>query len=163
MTRPPNDESSSDSCRLTMPPEPLEKTDESNNEEKVLIEQVLLQTQKINSYLSNLLLQIGIPINKHGFQYLREAIRLVLLEPSLQNRLMHGLYPLMAEQYGSSVYCVEHGMRCVIIAAWERGRPDLVEKLLGRSVAIAYDRPTNGEMIALIAEHVRAMLRAGKL
>lgn len=163
MTRLPSDESSSDPCRPTTPPESPERTDESSDEEKALAEQALLKSQKIDCYLSNLFLQIGVPANRNGFQYLREAVRLVLLEPSLQNRLMHGLYPLVAEQCNSSVYCVEHSLRCAIMATWERGRPDLVEKLLGRNVVIAYARPTNGEMIALLAENVRVLLREGKL
>ena len=120
-------------------------------------------SQHIDRYLSNLFLQIGIPANKHGFRFLRESVRLVLMEPDLQHQLMRGLYPQVASRFNTSVYCVEHSMRCAITAAWNRGRPELVEKLLGRGVITPYDKPTNGEMIALVAENVRLLLSEGKL
>ena len=120
-------------------------------------------SQHIDRYLSNLFLQIGIPANKHGFRFLRESVRLVLMEPDLQHQLMRGLYPQVARRFNTSVYCVEHSMRCAITAAWNRGRPELVEKLLGRGVITPYDKPTNGEMIALVAENVRLLLSEGKL
>lgn len=122
-----------------------------------------VHSQNVDRYLSNLFLQIGIPANQHGFRFLRESVRLVLLDPSLQHRLMHGLYPQVAQRFNSSVYCVEHSMRCAITTAWNRGRPELVEKLLGRGVITAYDKPTNGEMIALVAENVRLLISEGKL
>jgi len=118
---------------------------------------------QIDRYLSNLFLQIGIPANKAGYRFLREAVCLVLEEPALQNMLMRGLYPRIAETYHTSVYCVEHSMRCAITAAWSRGRPELAEKLLGRGVMSAYDKPTNGEMIALVAENVRLLLLEKRL
>lgn len=118
---------------------------------------------QIDHYLCNLFLQIGIPANKLGYRFLREAVHLVLQDPSLQNMLMRGLYPRIAERFHTSVYCVEHSMRCAITAAWSRGRPELVEKLLGRGVITAYDKPTNGEMIALVAEKVRMLLLEGQL
>ena len=106
-------------------------------------------------YLTTLFLQLGIPVNKQGYQFLREAVWMVIQDPSLQRKLMHGLYPKIAELHNTSVYCVEHSMRCAITAAWNRGRPELAEKVLGRGVLTSYDKPTNGEMIALIAEHLK--------
>ncbi len=118
---------------------------------------------RVDRYLSNLFLQIGIPAHKLGFRFLREAVRLVLQDPSLQHRLMHGLYPLIAERHHSTVYCVEHSMRVAIKSAWMRGRTDLIEKQLGRGVITDYEKPTNGELIALVAENIRLLIREGKL
>ena len=117
----------------------------------------------IDRYLSSLFLQIGIPANKLGYRFLRESVRLVLFDPSLQHRLMHGLYPQVAERFHTSVYCVEHSMRCAITSAWNRGRPELVEKLLGRGVITPYDKPTNGELIALVAENLRLLISEKRL
>jgi len=118
---------------------------------------------RIDRYLSNLFLQIGIPANKLGFRFLRESVKLVLQDPSLQHRLMHGLYPAVAEYYGTTVYCVEHSIRKAITSAWSRGRMELIERELGRGVITAYEKPTNGELIALVAENVRLLIREGKL
>lgn len=117
----------------------------------------------IDRYLYSLFLQIGIPANKLGYRFLREAVHLVLRDPSLQHRLMRGLYPQIAERFRTSVYCVEHSMRCAITSAWNRGRPELVEKLLGRGVSTSYDKPTNGELIALVAENLRLLISEQRL
>jgi len=109
-------------------------------------------------YMSSLFLQIGIPPNQKGFVFLQKAVQFVVEEPSLQRQLMHGLYPKIAEHFHTTVNCVEHSIRCAITTAWNRGRPDLVEKMLGRGVITAYDKPTNGELIALVAENVRLLL-----
>lgn len=112
----------------------------------------------VDRYLSHLFLQIGIPANRIGFDFLCDAVQFVLEDSSLQHRLMRGLYPRIAQKHHTSVYCVEHSMRCAIAAAWSRGRPEVAEKLLGRGVITAYDRPTNGEFIALVALNIRTFL-----
>ena len=112
----------------------------------------------IDRYLSNLFLQIGIPANQQGFRFLNEAVKMVVQEPMLEHRLMRGLYPRLAEHFHTSVYCIEHGMRCAITTAWNRGRPELAEKFLGRGVMNAYSKPTNGELISLVAENVRLLI-----
>ena len=136
----------------------------ATNESDVLpLESNLQLSNHVDRYLSNLFLQIGIPANQMGYRFLREAVRLVLQNPSLQHRLMRGLYPKIAEHFHTSVYCVEHSMRCAITSAWNRGRPELVEKLLGRGVMTAYDKPTNGELIALVAENLRLLIHEQRL
>ena len=112
----------------------------------------------IDRYLSSLFLQIGIPANQRGFEFLHKAVQFVIEEPALQRQLMHGLYPKIAEHFHTTVSCVEHSMRCAITIAWKRGRPELAERLLGRGVITSYDKPTNGELIALVAENVRLLL-----
>lgn len=122
------------------------------------VSQTIVHDIMVERYLSHLFLQIGIPANKIGFHFLREAVQLVLQDPSLQHRLMRGLYPQIAQRHHTSVYCVEHSMRCAIASAWSRGRPEMVEKLLGRGVIPPYDRPTNGEFIALVAINIRMLM-----
>lgn len=139
-----------------LPSEQLPEASESATQESA-------RNRRIDRYLSNLFLQIGMPANKAGFRYLREAIRLVIQDPSLERRLMRGLYPLVAERFGSSAYCVEHGIRCAITAAWIRGKPETIEQLLGRGVMPPFDRPTNSEFISLVAEKIHDLIEDGKL
>jgi len=61
-------------------------------------------SHQIDRYLTNLFLQIGIPANKLGYRFLCESIHAVLEEPALQHKLMHGLYPLVAQRFDTSVY-----------------------------------------------------------
>lgn len=117
----------------------------------------------VDRYLYSLFLQLGIPANKRGFHHLCVAVKLALENPELQHHLMHGLYPKVAEQLGTNVCCVERSIRTAITSAWNRGRPDLIEKHLGRGVITPYEKPTNGEMISLIAENVRLLIQEGKL
>lgn len=117
----------------------------------------------VDRYLYSLFLQLGIPANKRGFHHLCVAVKLALENPELQHHLMHGLYPKVAEQLGTNVCCVERSIRTAITSAWNRGRPDLIEKHLGRGVITPYEKPTNGEMISLITENVRLLIQEGKL
>lgn len=117
----------------------------------------------VDRYLYSLFLQLGIPANKRGFHHLCVAVKLALENPELQHHLMHGLYPKVAEQLGTNVCCVERSIRTAITSAWNRGRPDLIEKHLGRGVITPYEKPTNSEMISLIAENVRLLIQEGKL
>lgn len=117
----------------------------------------------VDRYLYSLFLQLGIPANKRGFHHLCVAVKLALENPELQHHLMHGPYPKVAEQLGTNVCCVERSIRTAITSAWNRGRPDLIEKHLGRGVITPYEKPTNGEMISLITENVRLLIQEGKL
>lgn len=117
----------------------------------------------VDRYLYSLFLQLGIPANKRGFHHLCVAVKLALENPELQHHLMHGLYPKVAEQLGTNVCCVERSIRTAITSAWSRGRPDLIEKQLGRGVITAYEKPTNGELISLVTENVRLLIQEGKL
>ena len=102
--------------------------------------------------VANLFLSIGIPAHVKGYQYLREAVRMVMEDHSVINRITKELYPGIARRYGTSSSKVERAMRHAIEVAWNRGRLESTNQMLGVKLFSERDKPTNGEFIALIAD-----------
>lgn len=102
--------------------------------------------------VSNLFLSIGIPAHIKGYQYLREAVKMVMENHDVINRITKELYPGIARRYGTSASKVERAMRHAIEVAWNRGRLDNTNQLLGYNIFSQRDKPTNGEFIALVAQ-----------
>lgn len=105
--------------------------------------------------ITNLFLTIGIPAHIKGYQYLREAVSMVLENHDVINRITKELYPGIARKYATSASKVERAMRHAIEVAWNRGRLDSINKMYGYNVFSPDDKPTNGEFIALVADKVR--------
>ena len=105
--------------------------------------------------LANLFLSIGIPAHIKGYGYLREAVRLVLEQPEIINRITKELYPGIARRFGTTPSKVERAMRHAIEVAWSRSRLENINQIFGYRVFEADDKPTNGEFIALIADKLR--------
>ena len=110
---------------------------------------------RVERKLAGLLLQLGIPAHLSGYRFLQEAVRATLRQPQLLDHLMHDLYPRVAQSCRSTTCGVERSIRQAITLAWERGRPEETSKVLGRNVNPYYEKPTSGELIALVAEKMR--------
>ena len=108
----------------------------------------------VDEKVTNLFLSIGIPAHIKGYSYLREAVRMVVENHDLINRITKELYPGIARRFSTSASKVERAMRHAIEVAWSRGRLESVNKIYGYKVFSAEDKPTNGEFIALIVDKV---------
>ena len=108
----------------------------------------------IDEKVTNIFLSIGIPAHIKGYAYLREAVRMVVEDHDVINRITKELYPGIARRFSTTSSKVERAMRHAIEVAWSRGRLDSVNRIYGYKVFSADDKPTNGEFIALIADKV---------
>lgn len=106
----------------------------------------------LDDKLSNLFLTIGIPAHIKGYQFLREAVKLVIDQPPLIGAITKELYPAIAHKFATSPSKVERAIRHAIEVAWNRGRVDTLNKAFGCTVALPGEKPTNGEFIALLAD-----------
>ena len=106
----------------------------------------------LNVKLSNLLMTVGIPANAQGYQYLRSAIILVFQHPDYTNAITKQLYPIVAKQFDTTPARVERSIRHAIEIAWNRGKIDKINGVFGIELFGKYDKPTNGELIALMAD-----------
>ena len=112
-------------------------------------------TLSLDDKISNLFLGMGIPAHIKGYQYLREGIKLVIAQPAMISGITKELYPAIAHRFGTSSSKVERAIRHAIEVAWNRGRVDSLNKAFGCEVAQPNEKPTNGELIALIADKLR--------
>ena len=104
--------------------------------------------------VTEILHQIGVPAHIKGYQYLREAVRMVLDDHDLINRITKELYPGIARRFDTSASKVERAMRHAIEVAWARGRLEAVNQMYGYRVFAPEDRPTIGEFIALVSDKI---------
>ena len=110
--------------------------------------------ESVDEQITNLFLTLGIPAHIKGYQYLREAIRMVLENHDVINRITKELYPGIARRFDTSASKVERAMRHAIEVAWTRGRLDTVNQMYGYKLFKREDKPTNGEFIALVSDKI---------
>ena len=112
------------------------------------------ERESVDEQITNLFLTLGIPAHIKGYQYLREAVRMVLEDHGLINRITKELYPGIARRFDTSASKVERAMRHAIEVAWTRGRLETVNQMYGYKVFKREDKPTNGEFIALVSDKI---------
>ncbi len=112
------------------------------------------ERESVDEQITNLFLTLGIPAHIKGYQYLREAVRMVLENHDVINRITKELYPGIARKYETSASKVERAMRHAIEVAWTRGRLETVNQMYGYKVFKREDKPTNGEFIALVSDKI---------
>ncbi len=110
------------------------------------------QERYLDEKISNIFITIGIPAHIKGYQFLREAVKLAIEEPEIIGAITKRLYPTIAEKFSTSSSKVERGMRHAIEVAWNRGKIENINSVFGLRVYTSTDKPTNGELIALIAD-----------
>ena len=106
----------------------------------------------VDEKISSVFLTVGIPAHIKGYHYLRYAIKLVMEDGTLINRITKELYPRVAEHFETSASKVERAIRHAIEVAWTRGKIENINALFGFIVYSKNEKPTNGEFIALVAD-----------
>lgn len=115
----------------------------------------------INVEVTTMMHQLGIPAHVKGYQYIRDAILMVIEDVSLLGAVTKELYPAIAKKYNTAPSRVERGIRHAIELAWERGHMDTLKRIFGYSMNIERQKPTNSEFIALLADKMRVMSKVG--
>ena len=120
---------------------------------RILSEFVAPAPRKLDKYISEIFMTIGIPAHIKGFQFLREAIKITIEKPEIINCITKQLYPAIAKKFNTSPSKVERAIRHAIEVGWARGKVEQLNNLFGIKIYNGpHDRPTNGEFIALVAD-----------
>ena len=114
----------------------------------------------LEALVTNLIHEVGVPAHIKGYQYLREAIMMVVNDIDIINQITKQLYPEIAEKYKTTPSRVERAIRHAIEVAWGRGQTDTVENIFGYTVSAVKGKPTNSEFIAMIADKLRLELKS---
>lgn len=110
---------------------------------------------KLRNIVTNIIHEIGVPAHIKGYQYLREAIVLSVLDMEMLNSVTKCLYPEIAKRYQTSASRVERAIRHAIEVAWSRGKVDTIDEMFGYTINNGKGKPTNSEFIALITDRIR--------
>ncbi|MDU4892473.1 MAG: sporulation transcription factor Spo0A [Clostridium sp.] len=109
----------------------------------------------LESEITNIIHEIGVPAHIKGYMYLREAITLVVNDIELLSAVTKELYPAIAKKYNTTASRVERAIRHAIEVAWSRGQVDTINKLFGYTIHNEKGKPTNSEFIAMVADKLR--------
>ena len=116
--------------------------------------------QSIESLVTGIIHEIGVPAHIKGYQYLREAIIIAVGDMDVINAITKVLYPQVAKTFQTTPSRVERAIRHAIEVAWDRGDLDTLQRFFGYTVSNTKGKPTNSEFIALIADKLQLQLKA---
>ena len=122
-----------------------------------------MQTMELNrtddpglmEYVTEFMLDMGVPAHLKGYHYLRTAILMAGKDMEVVGSVTKLLYPEIAKLFKITEQKVERAIRNAIEVSWVRGNADTFEDLFGYSFLTGNTRPTNSEYIAQIADRIR--------
>ena len=106
----------------------------------------------LETVVTDIIHEIGVPAHIKGYQYLREAIILTVNDMDAINAVTKVLYPAVAKKFATTPSRVERAIRHAIEVAWDRGDLEVLQKYFGYTVSNIKGKPTNSECIAMIAD-----------
>ena len=109
----------------------------------------------LESEITNILHEMGVPAHIKGYLYLRESINMVYNDIELLGSITKVLYPDVAKKYKTTASRVERAIRHAIEVAWNRGNIEAISNIFGYTVSVSKSKPTNSEFIAMIADKLR--------
>lgn len=125
-----------------------------------LSEQGGKKEENLEALVTNIIHEVGVPAHIKGYQYLREAIMMVVNDIDVINQITKSLYPKIAFKFATTPSRVERAIRHAIEVAWGRGQQEAVESIFGYTISAAKGKPTNSEFIAMIADKLRLELKS---
>lgn len=134
---------------------------DGSNLSKSLVLRDSLVNNDLEIDITNYIHEVGVPAHIKGYQFLRDAIMLVVHQPEILSAVTKELYPNIAMMNNTTPSRVERAIRHAIELAWNRGRIETLESLFGYTVKNDKGKPTNSEFIAIIADKLRLERKVG--
>ena len=113
----------------------------------------------MESRVTAIIHEIGVPAHIKGYHYLREAILYSIDNMEAINAVTKILYPEVAKRYNTTPSRVERAVCHAIEVAWDRGDLETLQKYFGYTVSNVKGKPTNSEFIAMISDRLRLQMR----
>ena len=110
--------------------------------------------EHLETDITKMLHELGIPAHIKGYQYLRDAISMVVRDREMMEAVTKILYPEIAKKNYTSSSRVERAIRHAIEVAWGIGSLEVIDELFGYTISTGKGKPTNSEFIALIADKI---------
>jgi len=89
----------------------------------------------IETMVTSIIHEIGVPAHIKGYQYLREAIIIAVNDMDVINAITKVLYPQVAKTFQTTPSRVERAIRHAIEVAWDRGDLDTLQRFFGYTVS----------------------------
>ena len=104
---------------------------------------------------------LGIAAHIKGYEYVREAIVLVVEDRKNMEGITKILYPKVARIFDSTATRVERAIRHAIEVGCDRCSADKLSKMFKNTIRWDKGKPTNSEFIAMIADKIRLDMEFG--
>ncbi len=114
-----------------------------------------IKEENLETRVTNMIHEIGIPAHIKGYHYLRDSIMMAVEDMDVLNAITKILYPTVAKKHQTTSSRVERAIRHAIEVAWSRGKIDILDELFGYTISNGKGKPTNSEFIALVADTIR--------
>ena len=118
-----------------------------------------LQEENLETQVTRIIHEIGIPAHIKGYQYLRASIIMAAKDMDAINAITKLLYPEVAKKFNTTSSRVERAIRHAIEVAWDRGDIDVLNSIFGYTVHTNKGKPTNSEFIAMISDKLRMKMK----
>lgn len=115
---------------------------------------------RLEQYVTEVMLEMGVPAHLKGYHYLRSSIVMAEEDMEVVGSVTKLLYPEIAKKFKTTEQKVERAIRNAIEVSWLRGNAETFEELFGYSVLTGKSRPTNSEYIAQIADKISLDMRS---
>lgn len=138
--------------------DPTQEKDCSNISTNSNIESTVFSDTKgrserdLDKRVMDILLTIGISANLHGYGFLKDSIKLAMANPIFMGSVTKNMYPAVATKHKTTAFRVERAMRHAIDVSYNKGKIICLNKIFELEIFSPYDKPTNAEFIALIAD-----------
>ena len=117
-------------------------------------------TQTAEQMIRRILFELGVPEHLVGYQYIIDAVLMVVDEPKLINRLYgNGLYLFVGSKNGATASKVERGIRFVVDRVFLNCDMDILHRYFGNTIDPNRGKATNGEFIARMSNVVREQMK----
>ncbi len=110
--------------------------------------------KQIHNIVSETLNKLCVTPNYNGYMYLREAIKMSILEPVNSRGFSTRIYPKIAADFGVTPASIERNIRTAIIKSWEKASLSDKTDIFGVFSANSQWHPTNSEFILIIADKI---------
>ena len=101
---------------------------------------------------SDLLKKAGVPNHLKGYEYLGEAIEMVVKDRKLIYSITTVIYRSIAKKFEITSSRVERGIRYAIEYCFNNLSPDLIEELFGNTLSYNKGKPVNAQFIATLSD-----------
>ncbi len=128
---------------------------------KMALRPQTIKPSSMESRITQIMRDVGVPAHIKGYQYMRDAVLLVIEDLELISSVTKRLYPELARRYKTTPSRVERAIRHAIEVAWTRGQVDTIHDLFGYTINTKKGKPTNSEFIAMIADKLRLEAKVG--
>ncbi len=109
----------------------------------------------IENKINRLFNDLGMPANLKGYEYLKEAIKMVLDDISSINSIYKSIYANIALTFNTTPARVERAIRNAIEATWDRGNHNLINSIFESKVKCFYMRPANSDFIIMVVDYIK--------